>query len=67
MTAAFYLFGLLPLELRYRVWELSMESRRVPVGDFKPIYFATVPLYPPPIMLLPAILHACIESRSYLE
>ncbi|KAH7368157.1 hypothetical protein B0T11DRAFT_276542 [Plectosphaerella cucumerina] len=67
MTAAFHLFGSLPLELRQRVWELSMESRRVPVGDFKPIHFATTPPYPPPIMPPPAILHACTESRSYLE
>jgi 2EXR family protein len=44
-----------------------MESRRVPVGAFKPIHFSTAPPPPPPIVLPPAILHACTESRSYLE
>lgn len=62
MAATFYLFNHLPLELRLLVWEFSLTPRRVPRGGFP----GQLELPPPPSAPPPAVLHACIESRSYL-
>lgn len=72
MPDAFHLFELLPLELRHRVWELSMEPRRVPVGRFRPVVTGSSPpprppRIAPPRIAPPAVLHVCAESRSYLQ
>jgi hypothetical protein len=64
MATAFHLFNLLPLELRQHIWELSMTPRRVPVGDFSKHSYPRAPL--PPLAPPPAVLHACVESRSRL-
>lgn len=66
MATAFHLFGLLPLELRQHIWELSMTPRRVPVGDFSKHSYPRDPLPLPPPAPPPAVLHACAESRSRL-
>ncbi|KAH7361685.1 hypothetical protein B0T11DRAFT_338669 [Plectosphaerella cucumerina] len=69
MTTSFPKFGLLPLEIRQRIWELSMERRRVPVGDFPVISdeWGAESGPRPPAVPPPAVLQACVESRSYLD
>ncbi|KAH6677824.1 hypothetical protein F5X68DRAFT_213280 [Plectosphaerella plurivora] len=68
MAKSFHLFSLLPLELRQRIWVMSMEPRRVRIGDFsntqyyKPEWASVTPPAPPPTLL-----HACAESRFHLE
>lgn len=55
----FHPFPRLPLELRQRIWELGIEPRKVVVGRSR---FLRCPRSPPP-----PLLHACAESRSYLQ
>lgn len=66
MASSFHLLGLLSLELRQRIWELSPTPHRVPVGYFSNTRgFSYLPSLPP-VVLPPAVLHACAESRSHL-
>jgi 2EXR family protein len=68
MSATFHNFASLPAELRQHIWELSMEPRRVPVGDFLPVATFEPPAPPtPPPVAPPAALQACAESRLCLE
>ncbi|KAH6694058.1 hypothetical protein F5X68DRAFT_48708 [Plectosphaerella plurivora] len=64
MLGPFHQFMLLPPEIRQLVWELSMEPRRVPVGDFS--YGPNNYMPAPPPAPLPAIPQACAESRTFL-
>ncbi|KAH7309517.1 hypothetical protein B0I35DRAFT_453247 [Stachybotrys elegans] len=56
--ASFGPFSRLPLEVRQRIWELSMEPRRVLMGKCKYLHAQSSP---------PAVLQACAESRSHLR
>ncbi|KAH7349676.1 hypothetical protein B0T11DRAFT_133787 [Plectosphaerella cucumerina] len=68
MSATFHHFTSLPAELRQYIWELSMEPRRVPVGNFFPVGTFEPPAPPtPPPAAPPAALQACAESRSCVE
>jgi hypothetical protein len=68
----FLFFGRLPLELRWRIWELAaMESREVCPEEGKELrgnwlYYYYSPYYYSST-LVPAVLQACGESRCYLE
>lgn len=64
MAPTFHHFTSLPLELRQRIWELTIQPRRVPVGDFS--YSSYSPAPPPPPVPPPGALQACVESRSHL-
>lgn len=64
-TATFQHFTMLPLELRQRIWELSIESRRIPVGGF-PHDIYNEALRPPPAPP-PAVFQVHSEARSYLK
>lgn len=54
----FYPFPMLPLELRQRIWELSMEPRNLPYGPKPWTYFE---------ISIPPALQACNESRTHLQ
>lgn len=56
--STFHPFSRLPLELRWRIWELSIEPREVAVGRELSRCSRTPP---------PSVLHACAESRSHLQ
>ncbi|KAK2730231.1 hypothetical protein CKAH01_09617 [Colletotrichum kahawae] len=62
--SSFHLFPLLPLEIRQRIWELSMEPRNLPYGPKPRPYFKISWPAPAPI---PPVLQACNESRTYLQ
>ncbi|KAJ4305955.1 hypothetical protein N0V88_000745 [Collariella sp. IMI 366227] len=58
---AFHVFPRLPLELRQRIWELSIEPRDVIIvaSHYKGPDLHSTP--PPPLLL------ACAESRAYIK
>ncbi|KAF0321002.1 hypothetical protein GQ607_011760 [Colletotrichum asianum] len=56
--ASFGPFSRLPLELRQRIWQLSMEPRHVLMGKCEYLHAQSSP---------PAVLQACAESRSHLR
>ncbi|KAK8136096.1 hypothetical protein PG984_004036 [Apiospora sp. TS-2023a] len=56
----FHSFLRLPLELRQQIWHMSMEPRELVICGIKRRSTAK---WPAP----PAVLHACHESRTYLQ
>ncbi|KAF0331743.1 hypothetical protein GQ607_000863 [Colletotrichum asianum] len=62
--STFHLFPMLPLGIRQRIWELSMESRNLPYGPKPWTYFEISWPAPAPI---PPALQACNESRTHLQ
>ncbi|TDZ99605.1 hypothetical protein C8034_v000014 [Colletotrichum sidae] len=62
--ATFHCFPLLPLEVRQCIWELAMDHRQILYGE-EPVsgYKCPWPSSAPP----PPLLHACAESRTYLQ
>ncbi|KAH6685444.1 hypothetical protein F5X68DRAFT_210161 [Plectosphaerella plurivora] len=66
MANTFHCFAQLPLELRQRIWELSIEPRRVRVGGFShSVYYTKTPSFPPSPP--PPTLQVCAESRDYIQ
>ncbi|OBR04064.1 hypothetical protein CH63R_13191 [Colletotrichum higginsianum IMI 349063] len=60
----FHCFPLLPVELRQRIWMLSMEPRQIVYGKEPPSYYQCPwPASAPP----PPLLHTCDESRAQLK
>ncbi|KAL2126599.1 hypothetical protein VTI74DRAFT_564 [Chaetomium olivicolor] len=57
----FHPFPRLPLELRQKIWELSVEPREVVIRCSKIDFEDRQPTPPPPLLL------ACAESRSYIR
>jgi hypothetical protein len=65
--SSFHLFPQLPLELRQRIWELSIEPREVAIGPLWNKVAARLPQlqnWPSPP---PAAFRACWEAQSYLQ
>lgn len=56
----FHQFPCLPLELRQQIWHMSMEPRELVICGLKR---GSTAKWPAP----PAVLHACRESRTYLQ
>ncbi|ETS81737.1 hypothetical protein PFICI_06739 [Pestalotiopsis fici W106-1] len=62
--ATFHPFPRLPVELRHRIWDMSLQAREVTVH---PVYGPNVVKYYSSSAKPPSVLHACRESRLYLQ